>query len=130
MHARRHKCHLLRHMCPSILHIRKEYIIMKQLNEAQFNELISGSKPVVCDFFATWCGPCKMLAPVLEKVSADYADKAEFVKVDVDEAAALSVKYGIMSIPYVGVFKNGEMVAKSIGFMPEGEVRQFLNENL
>ena len=115
---------------PLNLHTRKEDIIMKQLNEAQFNELISGSKPVVCDFFATWCGPCKMLAPVLEKVSADYADKAEFVKVDVDEAAALSVKYGIMSIPYVGVFKNGEIVAKSIGFMPEGEVRQFLNENL
>ena len=59
---------------------------MKQIDEQQFNELIAGSKPVVCDFFATWCGPCKMLAPVLEKVSADYADKAEFVKVDVDGA--------------------------------------------
>lgn len=103
---------------------------MKQIDEQQFNELIAGSKPVVCDFFATWCGPCKMLAPVLEKVSADYADKAEFVKVDVDGAPALSAQYGIMSIPFVAVFKDGKMAAKSIGFMPEDEVRQFLDENL
>ena len=103
---------------------------MKQIDEQQFNELIAGSKPVVCDFFATWCGPCKMLAPVLEKVSADYADKAEFVKVDVDGAPALSAQYGIMSIPFVAVFKDGKMAAKSIGFMPKAEVRQFLDENL
>ena len=103
---------------------------MKQLNEAQFNELILGSKPVVCDFFATWCGPCKMLAPVLEDVSAEYAEKAEFVKVDVDEAPALSAKHGIMSIPFVAIFKNGQMAAKSVGFMPKGEVKQFLDGNL
>ena len=103
---------------------------MKQLTQQQFNELIAGDKPVVCDFFATWCGPCKMLAPVLEEVSAGYADRAEFVKVDVDEAPELSVKYGIMSIPFVAVFKNGEMAAKSIGFMPKAEVKQFLDENL
>ena len=103
---------------------------MNQLTQQQFNELIAGGKPVVCDFFATWCGPCKMLAPVLEEVSAGYADRAEFVKVDVDEAPELSVKYGIMSIPFVAVFKNGEMAAKSIGFMPKAEVKQFLDENL
>ena len=103
---------------------------MKQLTQQQFIELIAGGKPVVCDFFATWCGPCKMLAPVLEEVSAGYADRAEFVKVDVDEAPELSVKYGIMSIPFVAVFKNGEMAAKSIGFMPKAEVKQFLDENL
>ena len=103
---------------------------MKKINQQQFNELISGSKPVVCDFFATWCGPCKMLAPVLEKVSQDYADRAEFVKVDVDEAPALAAQYGVMSIPFVAVFKGGDIAAKSVGFMPEGEVRQFLDENL
>ena len=103
---------------------------MKQLTQQQFNELIAGGKPVVCDFFATWCGPCKMLAPVLEEVSAGYADRAEFVKVDVDEAPALAAKYGIMSIPFVAVFKNGELSAKSVGFMPESEAREFLNGNL
>ncbi len=103
---------------------------MKQVDEQQFEQLIAGDKPVVCDFFATWCGPCKMLAPVLEKLSAEYADRAEFVKLDVDGAPALSARYGIMSIPYVAVFKDGDIAAKSVGFMPEGEARQFLDENL
>ena len=103
---------------------------MIQVTEEQFEKLIAGEKPVVCDFFATWCGPCKMLAPVLEEVSKDYADKAEFVKVDVDGAPALSASYGIMSIPFVGIFKNGELAAKSVGFMPADEVKQFLDENL
>ncbi len=102
----------------------------EKLNSAQFDKLIKGDKPVVCDFFATWCGPCKMLAPVLEQVEAEYADKAAFVKVDVDECADLSVRYGIMSIPYVAVFKNGEMVAKSVGFMPKGELEEFVSNNI
>lgn len=103
---------------------------MVQVKEEQFEKLIAGEKPVVCDFFATWCGPCKMLAPVLEEVSKDYADRAEFIKVDVDGAPTLSARYGIMSIPFVAVFKDGDMVAKSVGFMPADEVKQFLDENL
>ncbi len=103
---------------------------MIQVNEEQFEKLIAGEKPVVCDFFANWCGPCKMLAPVLEEVSNDFSDKAEFVKVDVDSAPALSARYGIMSIPYVAVFKDGGMIAKSVGFMAADEVKQFLGKNL
>lgn len=103
---------------------------MVQVKEEQFEKLIAGEKPVVCDFFATWCGPCKMLAPVLEEVSKDYADRAEFIKVDVDGAPTLSARYGIMSIPFVAIFKDGDMVAKSVGFMPADEVKQFLDENL
>lgn len=102
----------------------------EQVNSAQFDELLKGDKPVVCDFFATWCGPCKMLAPVLESVSAEFADKAVFIKVDVDECSDLASRYGIMSIPYVAIFKDGEMMAKSLGFMPKGELKDFLNENL
>ena len=105
--------------------------MVQEWNEENFDQQIQTSDlPVLADMYAVWCGPCKMLAPVLEKVSADYADKAEFVKVDVDGAPALSAQYGIMSIPFVAVFKDGKMAAKSIGFMPEGEVRQFLDENL
>ena len=103
---------------------------MIQVNEEQFEKLIAGEKPVVCDFFANWCGPCKMLAPVLEEVSTDYSGRAEFVKVDVDGAPALSARYAIMSIPFVAVFKDGEMIAKSVGFMPADEVKHFLDENL
>lgn len=102
----------------------------QKVNSTQFDKLIRGDKPVVCDFFATWCGPCKMLAPVLEQVAAEYAGRAEFVKVDVDECNDLAARYGIMSIPYVAVFKGGEMTAKSLGFMPKAEFEEFLNENL
>ena len=77
---------------------------MEQINTEKFDELLKGDKPVVCDFFATWCVPCKMLAPVMDKVSGKFADKAVFVKVDIDENAELAVRYGIMSIPLVAVF--------------------------
>ena len=103
---------------------------MLQLNTEKFDELIKGEKPVVCDFFATWCGPCKMLAPVMEKMAEEYGDKAEFVKVDIDDNMELSVRYGIMSIPLVAVFKNGEMTAKSLGFMSKTEMSEFLSKNL
>ena len=86
---------------------------MEQINTEKFDELLKGDKPVVCDFFATWCGPCKMLAPVMDKVSGEFADKAVFVKVDIDENAELAVRYGIMSIPLVAVFKNGEKTARN-----------------
>lgn len=102
----------------------------EKVNSAKFDELIKGDKPVVCDFFATWCGPCKMLAPVLEQVAGEYADKAAFVKVDVDECGDLAARYGIMSIPFVAVFKNGEMTAKTLGFMPKGQFEEFLNRSI
>ena len=103
---------------------------MQQLNTEKFDELIKGEKPVVCDFFATWCGPCKMLAPVMEKMEEEFGDKAEFVKVDIDENMPLSARYGIMSIPLVAVFKNGEMTAKSLGYMSKSEMSEFLSKNL
>jgi thioredoxin 1 len=104
--------------------------MVKQINTQQFDELLRGDKPVVCDFFATWCGPCKMLAPVMEELSDSLGGKAEFVKVDIDENFELSVRYGIMSIPLVAVFKNGELVDKSLGFMPKSEAQEFLEKNL
>ena len=102
----------------------------EKVNSAKFDEYLKGDKPVVCDFFATWCGPCKMLAPVLEEVSSQFADKAVFIKVDVDECNDLAARYGIMSIPYVAVFKNGEMAAKSLCFMPKSEFVDFLSCNI
>lgn len=103
---------------------------MLQLNTEKFDEIIKGEKPVVCDFFATWCGPCKMLAPVMEKMAEEFGDKAEFVKVDIDENMPLSARYGIMSIPLIAVFKNGEMTAKSLGYMSKSEMSEFLIKNL
>ncbi len=103
---------------------------MEQINTEKFDELLKGDKPVVCDFFATWCGPCRMLAPVMDKVSADFADKALFVKVDIDQNAELAVRYGIMSIPLVAVFKNGEKTADLLGYTDANGMTEFLNKNL
>ena len=75
---------------------------MEQINKEKFDELLKGEKPVVCDFYADWCGPCKMLAPVMEDMSGKFKDSAEFVKVNVDNNPELSVRYGIMSIPSQG----------------------------
>lgn len=104
--------------------------MVEKINSEKFNELLKGDKTVVCDFFADWCGPCKMLAPVIDKCSEKFADKAVFVKVNVDESFDLAAKYGIMSIPLVGVFKGGEMVEKSLGFMPQSEADGFFAKNL
>ncbi|MCH5146462.1 MAG: thioredoxin [Clostridiales bacterium] len=103
---------------------------MTELNTEKFDEFIKGEKPVVCDFFATWCGPCKMLAPVMEKMEEEFGDKAEFIKVDIDENMELSARYGIMSIPLVAVFKKGEMSAKSLGYVSKSEMSEFLNKSL
>ena len=104
--------------------------MVEQIDLQKFDELLKGDKPVVCDFFATWCGPCKMLAPVMDVMSEKFADKAVFVKVDIDKNMEISARYGIMSIPLVGVFKGGEMAEKSLGYMTSDEMEEFLNINL
>ena len=103
--------------------------MVKEVNQAQFEELLNSGKTFVCDFWASWCGPCRMLAPVMEEVSKCYKN-AEFVKVNVDENEALAARYGVMSIPYVAVFEGGELKAQTVGYMPEEEMKEFLNENL
>ncbi len=88
------------------------------LTQANFEETLkgAGSKPVLVDFFAEWCGPCKMAAPIIEELAGEYADKAVIAKVDVDAENPLAGKYGVMSIPTVIVFVNGEEVDRKIGF--------------
>ncbi len=104
---------------------------MTELNTtAEFDEIINGEKPVVCDFFATWCGPCKMLAAVMDKVAESTGDRAVFVKVDVDKNPELAVRYGVMSIPLVAVFKGGELAAKNLGYMNESELTAFVEKNI
>ncbi len=101
--------------------------MVEKIDKVKFDELIKGEKPVVCDFFATWCGPCKMLAPVMEECSEKYEGKAAFVKVDIDENFELAARFGISSIPMVGVFKGGLMVQKSIGYTSKEETEQILD---
>lgn len=103
---------------------------MDKVDVAKFDSLIKEDKPVVCDFFATWCGPCRMLAPVMEKCAEKFAGRAVFIKVDVDECYELAARYGVMSIPMVGVFKGGEIAAKSVGFTSQSETEEFLEANI
>ncbi len=89
---------------------------------AEFDAVLSANKSVFVDFFATWCGPCKMVGPVVEKVSETEPD-VKFVKVDVDEVGELAQRYGIMSIPALMAFKDGEKAGEIVGFVPEPQVR-------
>jgi len=105
--------------------------MVNHINEEQFNALISESTlPVFCDFWATWCGPCKMLAPVMDRISDEFEGKATFVKVDIDENEALAVKYGIHSIPTVMCFVGGEKKDENVGFIPFDAMKKFVEKNL
>jgi thioredoxin 1 len=87
-----------------------------ELNDANFdNEIKASDKPVLVDFGATWCGPCKILAPIVEKLADEYAGKYKVCKVDIDEAPTVTAKFGIRGVPTVLVFKNGEKTGQHVG---------------
>ena len=85
---------------------------------------------VIVDFTASWCPPCKMLAPVLERVAEKFDGKAAFYKVDVDENVETAAKYGVSTIPNLLFFKNGEVVGQSVGFVPEGQLTDKVTETM
>ena len=103
--------------------------MVKEVNQTEFDELLNAGKTVVCDFWASWCGPCRMLAPVMDAVSESF-EEAEFVKVNVDDNEELATRYGVMSIPFVAIFEDGKLKAKSIGYLPEESMKEFLDANL
>ncbi|MBM7620513.1 thioredoxin [Bacillus haimaensis] len=84
---------------------------------------------VLADFWAPWCGPCKMIAPVLEELDQDMGDKVKIVKVDVDENQETAGKFGVMSIPTLLVIKNGEVVDKAVGYQPKEALAELLNKH-
>ena len=91
-------------------------------------EVLKSDTPVLVDFWATWCGPCRMIAPIIEEIAEDYKGKLKVGKVNVDEQGELAVKYGISSIPTLLIFKGGEVVKKTLGYMPKEAVEKFINE--
>jgi len=99
-----------------------------EFTDANFEEqVLKSDKPVLVDFWAEWCGPCRMVGPVVEELSNDYSGKAVIGKVNVDHNPSIAAKYGIRSIPTILFFKNGEVVDKSVGAVPKAALADKLN---
>lgn len=102
--------------------------MVQKFDTAAFRAALDDKKTLVVDFYADWCGPCRMLSPVMDALSEELADKAEFVKINVDDNPDLSREYSIMSIPCVMVFKDGKLAGKKLGFAPKAAMQGFIEQ--
>ena len=100
---------------------------MKIVDQKGFNEALN-NKYVLVDFYADWCGPCRMVAPVVAQIAEEYADRAVVGKLNVDENEEIAVRYGVMSIPTLIAFKNGEVAGKLVGVQPKEVIERLIQE--
>jgi thioredoxin len=91
------------------------------------HEVLKSDLPVLVDFWAAWCGPCRMVAPIVEELAGEYAGRLKVTKVDVDDNQNLAMRYSIMSIPTLGVFRGGQMIERIVGYMPKQELKRRLD---
>lgn len=104
---------------------------IKHVSDSSFDsDVLQSSTPVLVDFTATWCGPCKMIAPILDQVAAEYGDRLNIVKVDVDDNQATAAKFGIRGVPTLMLFKDGEAVQTKVGAMSKSQLTDFLDKAL
>ena len=104
---------------------------IKHVSDATFqSDVLDSDAPVLVDYWAEWCGPCKMIAPILDEISKDYEGKLQIAKVNVDENQAVPSKYGIRGIPTLMLFKNGAQVAVKVGALSKSQLTAFLDSNL
>ena len=100
---------------------------VNKVSDANFDaEVLKATGPVVVDFWAEWCGPCRMIAPALEEIASALGEKVKIVKLNVDENPATASKYGIMSIPTLMIFKNGELASRQVGAAPKQKLEQWI----
>lgn len=104
---------------------------IKHSSDSAFEaDVLKSDKPVLVDYWAEWCGPCKMIAPILDEVSKDYDGRLQVAKVNVDDNQAVAAKYGIRGIPTLMLFKNGSVVATKVGALSKAQLTQFLDSHL
>jgi len=103
---------------------------IQYLTDANFESVINSGKPVFIDFWAAWCGPCRMIAPIVEELAPSYQGKAVIAKMDVDAHPNIPQRLGVTSIPTLMMFKNGKLVDRAVGAMPRGELQKFIDRNL
>jgi thioredoxin 1 len=101
-----------------------------EITQENFEETINTDKPVLVDFWAAWCGPCRMVGPIVDEIATEYEDKAIVAKIDADNCMDLMVKYGIRGIPTLLIFKDGEVVDRVVGASPKGNITSKLDVHL
>jgi thioredoxin 1 len=94
------------------------------------SEVLKASQPVLVDYWAQWCGPCKMIGPIVEESAADYADRLTVAKLDIDESPRTPTRYNVRSIPTLMLFKDGQPVATHVGSLSKGQLREFIDKHL
>ena len=105
--------------------------LIKHISDASFeSDVLKADKPVLVDYWAEWCGPCKMIAPILDEVSETYKDKLQIAKMNVDENRDVPAKFGIRGIPTLMLFKDGQLAATKVGAMSKAQLTQFLDQQL
>ena len=105
--------------------------LIKHISDATFEaDVLQATKPVLVDYWAEWCGPCKMIAPILDEVSATYQDKLQIAKMNVDENRDIPAKFGIRGIPTLMLFKDGQLAATKVGAMSKAQLTAFIDQQL
>jgi len=105
-------------------------LVLNVTDDSFETEVLKSDKPVLIDFWAEWCGPCKVLGPIIDDVAPEFEGKVRFTKINIDENPNTAPKYGIRGIPTIMIFKNGDLAATNVGVLTKSELTNFLNENI